>query len=538
MNTNFAHEYRLTAASIDEIAEKLDEYLTALKLENKNRLRIRLSLEEMLLKWRDRFGEEAACTLRMYKQFGRPRLTLEVPGEAFDPTAQEDGGEDFSDWGNRLLGGMGLYPVYSYANGKNQVLLKLKKPRRNPIISLLTSFVLAIVVGLLGAALPETLTSTLLEHVITPVYDTFLGVLGSIAGPMVFLAVAWGIYSIGDLSVLGRIGKRMLGRYMGTTMLMTGFAALISTLIFRLHFSSGASGASQLWSILYLVLDIFPDNIISPLLEGNTMQIILMAVMIGAALLVLGKQTKAVATLIEQINYVVQFLVELISALVPFFIFIVLVQIIWSGSFGVVVQAWKPFVVFFVVAVLLLIARFLRLSQLNRVSPLLLVRKCAETFIVALATASSTASFGTVSSCCEKKLGVRDSLVNFGLPLGIVFYPPFCAIYFLIVNFYMAECHGVEISLVWILIAIFISTILAIAAPPIPGGTLTCYTVMFLQLGIPTEALAVALALDVLFDFMATALNMVLLELELAQQAKRLNMIDADVLRKGAARKA
>lgn len=529
---NLIRKYPLTAASIDLISEQVDSYLAELKMEGKNRRRIRLSMEEVLLKWRDSFGEEAVCTFKTGVRFGRPYIALELPEKPVDPLETED---EFGAWSLHMLGNIGLCPVYTYENGKNILLLKLKKPKRNPLVKLLGCVVLAMAVGFVGRVLfTDAFINAALEKLVNPIYDTFLGVLGSIAGPMVFLAVAWGIYSIGDLSVLGRIGKRMLGRYIGTTTLMTGFAALVSVLMFRLLFAAAGSGGSQLWSILYMLLDIFPDDIISPLLNGNTMQIILMAVMIGAALLVLGKQTKVVASLIEQINYVVQFLVELISNLVPFFIFVVLVQIIWSGSFGVVMQAWKPFIVFFLAAVLLMAARFLWVARINRVSPLLLVRKCAETFIVALATASSTAAFGTVSNCCERKLGVKGSLVSFGLPLGIVFYPPFCAIYFLIINFYMAECYNVPVSLVWMLIAVIISVILAIASPPIPGGTLTCYTVMFTQLGIPAEALAVALALDVLFDFMATALNMVLLELELAQQAKNLNMLDEAVMKRPA----
>ena len=529
---NIIQKYPLTAASIDLISEKVDACLSELKMEGKNRLRIRLSMEEVLLKWRDSFGEEAICTFKTGVRFGKPYISLELPEKPMDPLEAED---EFGNWSLRMLGSIGLCPVYTYEKGKNIVLLKLKKPKRNPLVSLLGFVALAMAVGFAGRMLlPEAVINATLENLVNPVYDTFLGILGCVAGPMVFLAVTWGIYSIGDLSVLGRIGKRMLGRYVGTTLLMTGFAALISMLMFRLGFAAFGSGASHLGTVLNMLLDIFPDNIISPLVDGNTMQIILMAIMIGAALLVLGKQTSAVASLIEQINYVVQFLVELISTLVPFFIFIVLVQIIWSGSFNVVIQAWKPFAVFFAAALLLLAARFLRISQLAKISPLALIRKCSETFVIALATASSTAAFGTVTNCCERKLGVKNSLVSFGLPLGIVFYPPFCAIYFLIINFYMAECYGVQVSLIWMLIAVLISTILAIASPPIPGGTLTCYTVMFLQLGIPADALAVALALDVLFDFMATALNMVLLELELTQQAKKLNMLNEAVLKQPA----
>ena len=78
--------------------------------------------------------------------------------------------------------------------------------------------------------------------------------------------------------------------------------------------------------------------------------------------------------------------------------------------------------------------------------------------------------------------------------------------------------------------AVLVTVILAIASPPIPGGTLACYTVMFAQLGIPTEGLVVAMAVDVLFDFMATAANMVLLETELLQQGRNLKMLDRAIL--------
>jgi len=153
-------------------------------------------------------------------------------------------------------------------------------------------------------------------------------------------------------------------------------------------------------------------------------------------------------------------------------------------------------------------------------------------FIIALTTASSTASFGTVQHCLDKRMGVNKGIISFGVPLGIVFYAPFTSIYFLIINFYMAESCGIEISIAWILIAILISVILNIAAPPIPGGTLSCYTVMFTQLGIPLETLAVVLALDVVLDFLATSFNMVELELQLTDIAGRMNKLDLNILRR------
>ena len=146
--------------------------------------------------------------------------------------------------------------------------------------------------------------------------------------------------------------------------------------------------------------------------------------------------------------------------------------------------------------------------------------------MIALTTASSSAAFGVNMNCCEEKLGINSRITNFGIPLGIVMYMPGTAINFLIVGMYMAECYQVEMNLSWMLIAILISGILAIAAPPVPGGGLTCYTVMFLQLGIPEEALALTMTLDLIFDFVATAVSQTFLQAELVLLSDKLGLMD------------
>lgn len=54
-------EYLLTAENIDLMSESIQEFLRSLKMNEKNILWIRLSMEEMLLKWQSHFGEECAC---------------------------------------------------------------------------------------------------------------------------------------------------------------------------------------------------------------------------------------------------------------------------------------------------------------------------------------------------------------------------------------------------------------------------------------------------------------------------------------------
>ena len=100
--------YKLTAEAIDEIAAAAESFLFSLKMERSNVLRIRLSLEEALLRWRDHFGEEKEIRVEMGMRWLRPQISLELTGESCDPF--QDGENELGMWANSLLGSIGLSP--------------------------------------------------------------------------------------------------------------------------------------------------------------------------------------------------------------------------------------------------------------------------------------------------------------------------------------------------------------------------------------------------------------------------------------------
>jgi Na+/H+-dicarboxylate symporter len=522
-------KYQIDNVSIDEISNETVQFLNDIKMESKNQLRIRLLVEEILLEWQEYFSKEVDCSIKMGISFGRPYISMELQGESYNPLDKNQ--EEYGAYRDQLMANMGLAPIYSYERGCNKILFRLKKQKVNPIYSLAIAVALGSGVGLAGMILPDALRVGILDNILTPIYDTFFNLLGTIAGPMVFLSVAWGIYGIGDTATFGRIGKRMILHFIGMAFVLSSFCTMIFIPFFRLNFVKQSGGPSQLSSLFQMILGFIPTDIVTPFQDGNSMQIIFLGAAIGVTMLILGKQTEAVVKAIEQINFIVQFLMELISNMVPFFIFIILVQMIWSGTLGVVLAAWKPVLVFLAAMLLLGVIMVLGAAIKCKVSPVLILKKGISSFFIGVSTASSVATFGNCSNVCEKKYGIKNNITSFGVPLGIVMFPPATAIYFILICIYTAEVCGIECSLAWFVLAIFSAVILSIASPPIPGGTLTCYTIMFVQLGLPEEALVVALALDVVFDFVATGMNMFTLQQELLIQAKGMDMVREKVLR-------
>lgn len=224
-------KYRLSAFNIDAASEKIEEQLSLFSVDQRNILRFRLMFEEILLNYRDRFGEENEFALRCEKRFFGLRIVVAVAGENFEPFSAAENGDDYSPESLRvMLANMGLAPSHRYKNGENIITLSLeKKKRASTVIWLLAAVLSAVAAGLLCLHLPESARELLSVKVIEPVTGKFMGLLSAIAGPLIFLSVLWGIYSIGDVATFGRIGKRMISRFLlmsALLLMIVGFATV------------------------------------------------------------------------------------------------------------------------------------------------------------------------------------------------------------------------------------------------------------------------------------------------------------------------
>ena len=524
---------QLDEAAIDEVTDAIAEFCQQVGTEHKDMLRYRLSAEECLLYWLDHGLRGNQVSFQAGRFMRTPNIMLEVEGPRLNPYADDD--EDYGgEFAESVLTSLGLNPEYSHAKGRNRIRFRIKKKSLGQIATLCIALGVAALVGVLGTiAIPENILDTLLNFVIDPLYGLFFKILGCIAGPMIFLSVAWGVYGIGDTATFGKIGRRMLLKYV----LVTFAAAAACSVFFPLlgpDLSYSPSGAGQLDAIAEMLFSIFPANIVEPFLTGNTLQIIFMAIIVGIALLYLGRQTTLIAKAIDEVNVLVQFLMQFITKLVPFVIFLVVLSMIWSGKLSVLATTWKLFVAL-LSAILLISAVFVAVASIRmKVSPLTLIRKSVPTFLIALTTASSAAAFGTSVESCEEKFGVDKSVVKFGIPLGMVIQKPMSAAFFLLIVFFFANQYGIDCSIGWICAAVFVSAVVAIAAPPVPGGSAVAFSALFIPMGIPAEALAIALALDIVADFFITAFQMGALQLSLVNISAKMGMVDVNILRKEA----
>ncbi len=95
---------------------------------------------------------------------------------------------------------------------------------------------------------------------------------------------------------------------------------------------------------------------------------------------------------------------------------------------------------------------------------------------------------------------------------------------------YSALENNVEISPIWLVTGVFMCIVLAIASPPVAGGSIACYTLIFSQLAIPASGLAIAVTIDVFFDFIATTIDNAVIQTQLLLQTNKTGNLDRAVL--------
>ena len=528
-----AEEYiaGLSAECVDECSQKVRDFLTELQLPKRDILRYSMSVEEILLGSLDVLNDEAEIKLSMGKKYLSYFIVIEINGAACNVYAKND--DELGVLGGSLLKNLGLSPEYKYAGDRNRYSFIIKPKRLNPFAALALTAAAAVLIGSLGYILPTPTRETLLNSVLIPLNDAFLDLLGCIAGPMIFLSVAWGIYGIGDAATLKNIGKRLCSSYILTMTVIASVLCLLLMSVFELSFTGGgASTDSSLSAIFSMILGIIPKDIFSPFVSGNTLQIIALAVVVGIAMLFLGQKTDFVAKVVEQINYIVQFLIGAICRLVPAFIFIVLLKLIWSDMISSLSGIGKLFGAFIVATLLSATALIVFTAVKNKASPVKLIKKGLPTLLVALSTASSAAAFSNLLTGAHRSYGIDEKLSSFGVPLGVVIFKPTAALNYVFQCLFFAEMYSIDISASWIVIMLLTSVLLAIATPPIPGGGMATYAVLFAQLGIPTEALAIALSCETVLDFIITGFDQFGISFVLLNMASKLGFVDRETLLK------
>lgn len=368
----------------------------------------------------------------------------------------------------------------------------------------------ALVCGLLAGYGLSFLSPDVLAPVTRYVFDLpctlFVTVLRYVAGPLIFLCIVASIYSCGDLSSFGRIGKNAICRFLILSFASGLFSVLFSCLFFGMPQGAG-TGENGFLEVLRLFTNFIPENPWDPFLDCNLLQITFMSVITGFLLLLLGKRVKPFVKALKKAENALLLVIRLLGKVIPVYVFLCAGGIVLSGEGAALLHIWQMFLCFVLVGLILAAFVLLRTKIVTKTRILTTLRNILPPFMIALSTANSTMALDEHFRTAEEKHGVTKTTSRFAVPLAMSVFKPASVAYLSVIACYMAKEAGLTASFSFIFSASVTATLLTFSIPPIPGGGLNCYTVLFYQLGIPDSFLSLALSIDPIMEFPITGLN-------------------------------
>lgn len=529
--------FSLGAAEIDAFLEALEESLQSIQTERQNLLRIRLSMDEALLRFRDHFGEDAEVTAVIASHLGRPYIQIDLEGTPYNPLSRAD--TDLENWNSSLLTSIGLSPRYSYTGRINSLKLTLPVKRMNPALKIMAAVIAGLMLGILGSSLlPEDVQSVVSALALDPLCDVWNRILSVLSGPVIFFMIITTILNAGRLSERGGDSRGVVARYLLLSVLMSLLTIITGCLAFRIPLGNIIFDPAEAMLLPQGIVSIIPNEVLTPFMEANTPQLLVMAIVIGNALYLIGSPGEELARIIRQINMVGLTLTEWVSRLVPYFVFILIIHEIWIGRAGLFTGAVGiSLILSLAISLVCLIAVMGHLCVREKVRFRILFRKLWRPFSTTVLSGTLNESYGQSMQCCVRQLGINHDFAKVSLPHGLVLYMPVSVIGTMVFVLYAALSCNITVTWIWLGTAAILGVCLFVATPPVPGANLLAYIVIFAQLGISKDVLISAMIFDVIFGLFAFAANQTMLQMELVLQADRIGFLNRDALRRDPARK-
>lgn len=386
------------------------------------------------------------------------------------------------------------------------VFMKEKK-KMSLAMQIFIALVLAIAAGLLLQKHAQ-----FAETYIKPFGTIFLNLLKFIVVPIVLFSIMCGIISMRDIKKVGAIGLKTVVYYMCTT----AFAITIGLIggnLFKKMFPVIATTdlsyqVGEKTSLMDTIVNIFPSNFISPMAEANMLQVIVMALLIGFAIILVGEEKNTrIITACNDLNDVFMKCMEMILKLSPIGVFCLLCPVVAVngatiiGSLAMVLLA--AYVCYIVHAV---VVYSFAVKTIGGISPLTFFKEMLPAIMFAFSSASSVGTL-PINMECTEKLGTSREIASFILPLGATINMDGTAIYQGVCAIFIASCYGIHLTLPQMLTIIFTATLASIGTAGVPGAGMVMLAMVLTSVGLPVDGIALVAGVDRIFDMGRTTVN-------------------------------
>ena len=401
-----------------------------------------------------------------------------------------------------------LWPAEFHRNF--EVYLPMKKKLTLPV-QILLALVLGVLLGLVCSAAGA---ARFTESYLKPLGTIFVNLLKFIVVPVVLFSMIDGILSMGDMKMVGAVGWKTVAYFLTTTAIACVIGLTMATVFNRAGlFPALALGEGAAWdkptsqNFMDTLVSIFPSNLWEALVNANMLQVIVIALFFGGAILAAGEKGQLCKDIVSSFNEVVNCLMRFIIHLSPIGVFTLIAWVAATqgseilGSLVLVLLC--AYIAYLLHAVLVY---SLSAKLFVGIRPLAFFKGAGAAMMFGFTSASSAATL-PVSKECARKMGAADDIAAFVLPLGSTINMDGTSIYQCVTTVFLAACAGMQLTLGQMVTIVVTATLASIGTAGVSGAGTIMLAMVLTAMGIDVNLIMIIYGVDRLFDMGRTCLN-------------------------------
>ncbi len=378
------------------------------------------------------------------------------------------------------------------------------------LIAMAAGIVVGVTFSVVGAPL-QAVSDVLVDGLLDAVGRVFVVLLQMMVVPLVLVSIVCGVASLGGLGALGRVGVKTIGLFLVTTAIALVIALTLAILV------SPGEGFALAGDVDYrtqtppplsdVFVNMFPANPVRALADGQMLQIIVFASLLGFAINLSGESGQRVGAVFSDLNEVVMKLVTIVIRTAPVGVFALVATTFAAQG----LDLFRPLAGYALVLVLGLLLHggltYTLVLRLARLSPIGFFNKMRAVLTFAFSTASSGATLPLTLGTVKRRLGVDNSVASFSVPLGATINMDGTAIMLGVATVFISNVYGIDLSVGDYLAVVLTATLASIGTAAVPGAGLIMIALVLGQVGLPVEGIALIIGIDRLLDMLRTAVN-------------------------------
>jgi aerobic C4-dicarboxylate transport protein len=325
------------------------------------------------------------------------------------------------------------------------------RKKRDRTHYLYIAVIIAVAAGVgLGFAAPGVATE------LEPLGTGFVALIKMMISPVIFCTIVLGVGSVRKAAKVGAVGGLALGYFLAMSTVALAIGLVVGNVLdpgsgldlteeVRKAGADEAKGASE--GTVDFLLGIIPTTLVSAFTEGEVLQTLLVALLVGFALQAMGTAGEPVLRGIGHLQRLVFRVLAMIMWVAPVGAFGAIAAVVGATgadalkSLAVIMLGFYVTCLLFVLVVLGLLLRLVA-----GVNIFALLRYLGREFLLILSTSSSESALPRLIAKMEH-LGVSRPVVGITVPTGYSFNLDGTAIYLTMASLFVAEAMGDPLSL-------------------------------------------------------------------------------------------